>query len=378
MDFSEKIDALADQAGKIREHVQTEEATKTSLVMPFFQALGYNPFDPREVVPEYTADVGTKKGEKVDYAIMRDNAPIFLVEVKSCGCSLDQGKANQLLRYFNATPSAKVGILTDGIIYKFFSDLDQTNIMDQKPFMVFDFTSPDPTLTGELEKLTNERYDAETALTAAQHLKYTREIKRYFQTQYQTPEDEFVRFVTSKVYSGRITQATMDDFHPRVLQAFKGFISELIAERLHQVMDQENMPAAELQPPIDQAEPEPQPEPKSAIVTTEEEIEAYLIVKSILRESVEPARVVMRDQQSYCGVILDDNNRKPLCRLHFNTKQKYLGTFDTEKIETRHPIDSLNDIFNHAEALIATAKNYDQPASGVVETQPAGQGENTV
>ena len=363
MDFDEKIANLSEQAAKVREHIKTEEATKTSLVMPFFQALGYNPFDPLEVVPEFTADVGTKKGERVDYAIMQDNDPIFLVEVKTCCTLLDQGKANQLHRYFTATPSAKVAILTDGILYKFFSDLDQTNLMDKKPFMVFDFAAPDPALIPELEKLSKERYDAETALTAAQHLKYTREIKRYFQTQYQAPEDEFVRFVANKVYSSRITQGTLEEFRPRVMQAFKDLINDLISERLHQAMNQDSIPQFSPSATAIDQEAAPQPEDKPGIVTTEEETEGYLIVKSILRETLDPSRVAMRDQQSYCGILLDDNNRKPLCRLHFNTKQKYFGTIDPAKVETRHAIDSLNDIYNHADAIIATAKNYDQPSA---------------
>ncbi len=78
MDFIDRIRDLSTRIPKQLEHIQTEEATKNALIMPFISALGYNVFDPTEVVPEFTADVGIKKGEKVDYAIHLDGKPIML------------------------------------------------------------------------------------------------------------------------------------------------------------------------------------------------------------------------------------------------------------------------------------------------------------
>jgi len=137
MDLIDKINEMAARIPKQIEHISTEEATKNALVMPFINALGFNVFDPTEVVPEFTADVGTKKGEKVDYAIVRDGKPILLFEVKCTGTDLNNVHASQLYRYFSVT-EARFGILTDGVIYRFYSDLDAPNKMDEKPFFVFD------------------------------------------------------------------------------------------------------------------------------------------------------------------------------------------------------------------------------------------------
>ena len=94
------------------------------------------------------------------------------------------------------------------------------------------------------------------------------------------------------------------------------------------------------------------------IVTTEAEKEAFLIVKSIMRQVVDPSRVAMRDKKSYCGVLLDDNNRKPICRLYLETSNWYLGVFDSERNEEKIPIESLDDIFNYTEKLKELPESY--------------------
>lgn len=133
MDFLEQIKQFASRAENLTENLKTEEATKTSLVMPFFNLLGYDIFNPLEFVPEYICDVGTKKGEKVDYAIMQDGEPVIIIEVKSCDTNLNNKHINQLYRYFSVT-NAKFGVLTNGLIYKFYSDLEEPNKMDDNPF----------------------------------------------------------------------------------------------------------------------------------------------------------------------------------------------------------------------------------------------------
>ncbi len=137
MDLIDRLRDLASRLEKIVAQLQTEEATKNALVMPFINALGYNVFDPLEVVPEFTADVGTKKGEKVDYAIMQDGKPIILMEVKAANCNLDNAHCSQLYRYFSVT-DARFSVLTNGIHYRFFSDLESPNKMDARPFLEVD------------------------------------------------------------------------------------------------------------------------------------------------------------------------------------------------------------------------------------------------
>lgn len=352
MDFADKIIELQGRVISVKDHICNEEATKNSLVMPFLHALGYDIFDPRIVLPEYTADVATKKNEKVDYAIMKNGDPIMLIEVKSCGSTLDQGKAYQLHRYFQNTPSARVGILTDGISYEFYSDLDKPNIMDSRPFMVINLLAIDDSLIPELKKLTADIFDETLALGAAQSLKYTREIKKLIHQEFTTPSKGFVKHFAGQVYDGHMMASVIDSFTDRVRRAFQDFINDHINERLENAIHKVTYEEA--------VEPVSQDHDKPQIVTTEQEVEAFLTVKAILRQAVDISRVVMRDALSYCSVLLDDNNRKPICRIYMNTSNWYLGLFDENKTETKHKISGIDDIFQHADALKATTANYDK------------------
>ena len=132
MELNEKLYELSQRIEAIKDSVSTEEATKTSMIMPFFQLLGYDVFNPLEFVPEFTADVGIKKGEKVDYAIIIDDEPLILIECKACNKPLEK-HSSQLFRYFGTT-SAKFAILTNGLTYQFFTDLDDKNKMDLRPY----------------------------------------------------------------------------------------------------------------------------------------------------------------------------------------------------------------------------------------------------
>jgi len=176
-EFDDKVRELAARIPGQREHIRTEEACKSALVMPFINALGYNVFDPREVTPELVADVGTKKGEKVDYAILRDGKPIMLFECKPCGCDLDLAHASQLYRYFSVT-EARFGILTNGINYHFYSDLEAPNKMDAKPFLEINMLSLDDIAITELTRFSKAAFDVSSILATASELKYMKEIKR--------------------------------------------------------------------------------------------------------------------------------------------------------------------------------------------------------
>ena len=154
MDFIDQIRELGERALDLKEALETEEATKNALVMPFIRLLGYDVFDPREVVPEYTADIGTKKGEKVDYAIFKDGSPAILFECKASDVELSGSHASQLYRYFSAVQEVRFGVLTNGIVYRFFSDIEAENLMDDKPFFELDLLEIRESLVEELKKFT--------------------------------------------------------------------------------------------------------------------------------------------------------------------------------------------------------------------------------
>ena len=355
MDFIEKIQEIAQRIPKQIVHIQTEEATKNAFVMPFIQALGYNIFNPAEVIPEFTADVGTKKGEKVDYAIVKDGSIAVLIECKWCGQCLDGCHASQLYRYFSVT-DARFGILTNGIFYRFFSDIDETNKMDSKPFFEFDLQSFDDDKVAELKKFSKSAFNLDNILTTASELKYTGTIKKLFAEELSNPSPDFVRFFAAQVYSGRLTQPVMNQFTGIVKQALSQSLREKVNDRLKSALavdqdDKNTEIAAEIT--VDEG----QQKAGDVIETTPDEVEAFNIIKAIGREVVQVSRIIMRDKKRYCGILFDDNNRKPICRLHFNGQQKYLGLIK-EKEEDKVPINSVDDIFQYGDRIKETLKEY--------------------
>lgn len=364
MDFIDKIRELSARIPKQIELIQTEEAAKHALVMPFIGALGYNVFDPTEVTPELCADVGVKKAEKVDYAILKDNKPIILFECKGASIDLNKAHASQLYRYFSVT-DARFGVLTNGIVYWFYTDLEASNKMDSKPFFEFNMMDVREQDVEELKKFTKSAFDLDGIMTTASELKYTREIKRILTEQVQDPSDEFVRFFATQVYTGRMTQPVREQFTEMTRRAFRQFINDRIQERLKTALATETTQAAtEEQAPSTATEVANE----QKIVTTTEEWEGFYIVKSILRECVAPERIALRDQLTYCGILLDDNNRKPLVRLWFNNAQKYISLFDgAERKENKVPIAKLDDLYQLADRIKATAMLYTAVVNG---TQP--------
>jgi hypothetical protein len=198
MDLIDRIKDLANRAAQQIDHIETEEATKNAFIMPFISSLGYDVFNPMEVIPEFTADIGTKKGEKVDYAIKKDNNVIILIECKWCGADLHKEHASQLYRYFSAT-EARFAILTNGIEYEFYSDIDEPNKMDSKPFFSFNLSQFEEHQVGELKKFTKSSFCLEDIITSASTLKYTGAIKKILEDEMKTPSEAFVRFFASQI-----------------------------------------------------------------------------------------------------------------------------------------------------------------------------------
>ena len=364
MEFLESLNALAAKVRQQGSSIATEEATKNAFVMPFIKnVLGYDVFDPQEVVPEYVCDVGTKKGEKIDYAILKDGQIQMLIECKKIGESLNINHASQLFRYFHVT-TARISILTNGQVYKFFTDLDAPNKMDEKPFLELDLLDIDEHSVPELNKLTKSTFDVESIISAAGELKYIGQIKREIAAQFASPGDEFLRFFIARVYDGTITARVREQFQPLLKKAISQYTADLVNDRLKSAItgDGATMPIVISTPPspvsaVMPVEPTEGDEGDEVrVVTTEEEMEGYFIVKSIIRPVVESSRIGHRDTQSYFSILLDNNNRKPVCRLHFNREQKYLGILDQDKKETRHPIANLDEIYGLAEALVEATK----------------------
>jgi len=353
MDFKDQIKQLLERADKLRDNLHTEEATKNALIMPFLRTLGYDVFNPLEVMPEFTCDIGTKKGEKIDYAIFQDGQPTMLIECKHWKQDLTLHD-NQLLRYFHVS-NAKFGVLTNGIIYKFYTDLETPNKMDEKPFLevnLFDLRSNN---IEELKKFHKAYFDIENILSSASELKYTSELKNIISNEFSNPSADFVKLFTKQVYDGMITPKILEQFTSLVKRSISGLINDKISDRLKTALNTE---VVREDSNSNDSEVENESE-GSRVVTTQEELDGFNIVKAILYEVVDVERVVCRDTISYFGVLFDDNNRKPVCRLYFNSSTvKYIATFDENKNETKHKIESLNDIYKLSKELKSVVEFY--------------------
>ena len=353
MDLKDQLKLIADRT-KHKESIQTEEATKNAFVMPFLQSLGYDVFNPLEVVPEFIADIGIKKGEKIDYAIFKDGHPTILIECKDWRQNLNVHDG-QLLRYFHVS-KAKFGLLTNGIVYRFYSDLVAPNKMDEKPFLEFNITEIKDNQIEELKKFHKANFDAESIVNTASEMKYMNELKHLLHNELTEPSAEFVKYFAKQVYPSVVTAKVLDQFTELTKKSIQHYISDLITERLKTALSKED----EKNKVENEISAEQNLEDISKINTTEEELEAFLIVKTILRQKVPATRVTYRDAQSYFAIFLDDNNRKAICRLYLNGGKKYIGTLDENKKETKFEIATLDEIFNYSEILLKTTELYEK------------------
>lgn len=390
MAFSDALANIAKKIRDLRHTVETEEATKNAFIMPFISTvLGYDVFDPSEVVPEFTADVGVKKGEKVDYAIFKDGQVQILMECKKIGDPLDLRYASQLFRYFAVT-SARIAILTNGQHYHVYTDGDLPNRMDEKPFLMFDLLDIDRTLVPEIQKLSKESFDIESVVSAAEELKYIGGIRRIIASEVKEPSEEWVRFFVNRIYEGRTTQRIVDQFRPLVAKALTQYIGDQVNSRLKTALGDDapdpnrsteiaSVPARASQVPIGQAAIAEAPAGVSTdtdpdVVTTDEELEGFNIVRAIAVSEVAPERISYRDGKSYFAILLDNNNRKPIIRLNLNGKSvKFVTTFEQGKdVGVRRDIASIVDIYTVASEPIRQAIRRYEGVGGPIDGGQVG------
>lgn len=369
MDFKDQILQLAERIQKQKDSIATEEATKTAFIMPMIAALGYDVFNPFEVIPELDCDLIKKKGEKIDYAIMKDESPIILIECKHCKQNLNLHDT-QLQKYFVAS-KARFGVLTNGIEYRFYTDLEKINIMDEKPFLIVDMLELSDADIEQLKKFHKSYYNEEDVLSTANELKYTTEIKSILNNEFSSPTPEFIRFFARQAYtSGQITSKVIDMFTPLVKKSISSIINDIISDRLNTAIKNGEQTSDTLQMPDNTSintstenTEEQLPDgvvymdKESGVVTTQEELDAYNIVRSILRKSVDVARITYRDYKSYFVVNLDNSQWFWICRISIGARKKQIGIpLDNYKSCEWIQIDSIDDIFKYAGKLEESLK----------------------
>jgi hypothetical protein len=325
MDLIDQLKALSLRAEKTGGSLTNEEATKMALIAPFIQALGYEIFNPAEVMPEYRADLpGIKQGERVDYAVIINGKPQILIEAKPFGTDLRDAEMGQLSRYFHAT-EARIAILSNGSQFRFYSDLEKSNLMDSSPFAEVDLNDLANAPLEELKKLSKSLFDLDSLLTTAEALKLIRAVKSELKAELLNPSDWLVKEMATRCHSARnITEKVKEQVKPLVVEAIKQVISDRINERLGAALKAEQKQDNDAH----SLESGNADEIDNGIVTTEEELSGLLIIRAVCAEQIDPMRLLPKDTKSYFNVLLDGNTRKPVVRLRFDGNTKRVEFFD--------------------------------------------------
>lgn len=344
------IKLVGKRVAELSENITNEEQTKNAFIMPFFQALGYDIFNPLEFVPEFTADVGIKKGEKVDYAIILDGVPQILIECKSITENLTKHDS-QLFRYFGTTKS-KFGILTNGREYKFFTDLDEPNRMDTTPFLTVDITDIKENQFIEIIKFHKENFDIDNIVSSASELKYLNNLKTFLTENIVTPSDSFLRYLTSEIYEGRVTQNILTTFSPIIVKGFNQFITERVNEKLSAALN--TSVETKVTTEVIKTEAEDVESVEDEVITTPAELEVYTVVKMLAKDVITPDRVYYRDNRSYFNVLIDDNIKKWVLRYRSNSKKSTIEIRD----KGIFPVSTPLEVANYSKDIIEVIKSF--------------------
>lgn len=359
MELIDKFKALGMKSKKMAENLTNEEITKTALIMPFIQLLGYDVFDPSEVEPEFQAQAGVKKDQRVDYALCKDGNPIVLIEAKAYGASLDKDQLDQLKRYFPFVKTARVGILTDGNRYRFFTDLEVDNVMDDSPYFEVSLENINDDDLDKILLLAKDKYNDESTIKIAEQLKFTKQFKLILSKQYEQPEEDFVRFFAKKVWNGQINQNVKDKLTPLLKESFRQWTEEKINARLRKAIEGEEKQQEEQAESI--------AEPASATPEANDLDKLGLnIVKAILADVCDVSRIALRPSKSYCAVLLDDNNRKTLVRFYFqNPERLKIDLYGFMRVEPPFQISCVEDIYNYRDKIIEIFQRIEAGDTGL-------------
>ena len=365
MDLADHLSDIGHRAKNQIQHMETEESIKTSLVLPFIQALGYDVFNPLEVVPEFTADFGLKRGEKVDYALKAAGNVVMVMECKKAGMRLETQHAAQLYRYYSVS-EAKFGVLTDGLRYLFYTDLDAPNVMDERPFFEFNLLRFDGADVARLKQFSRDIFDSHNIRTDATEMRTLKAVKSELLAELDSPSSEFVRTIASRVQPNQnVTAAIREKFSELIKKVNQQILQEKAQELLSNASNPSNsvswVEAAQLEDGEGTEETNEADEVGAAviersIITTVEEKEAFRIIQAIASEVTDPENIFMRDSLSYCGILFTDNNRKTIARLRLDRRKKPTIAILLNGQETRYPVTKLTDILKVKEQLIQAIK----------------------
>lgn len=352
MGFTEDIAKLSEQIRKRVDQVVGEEATKMALIVPFLNTLGYDIYDPTEVLPEYVADFAIKKAgqfEKVDYALAINGTIVMIVEAKARGQKAE-AHDGQISRYFNGLITTKVAIVTNGTEYRFFTDLRDRNVMDREPFFSFNIFEYGSKEIENLKLFHRDNFDTAAIGRQAEEMVYVKGMTQLIGNLLRSPSEEFIRFLVGELgklapsykIEGRIRNKILDKFEPIVKKSIQSSLLELMTRSLSQEMSQavevsNNSSLSELEEETEiEEEQQEQALEELKVVTTAEELEAFEKIQAITETSTTyHLDVKPKDTVSYFGVNLGKTTWW-FVRLYLTPKKK--------SFITRLPIDEVKSL----------------------------------
>lgn len=355
MSFEDEIKNFCTNSIEKKKEIHSEETTKIALIYPFLKVMGYDIENPSEVKAEYVADVGTRKQEKVDIAVLIEKQVQIIIECKAVNVDLEQKHLDQLIRYYGVT-EATIAILTNGLIYKFYTDTKTRGKLDETPFLEINIENITKTQIEILKIFTKNNFNINKINDNIDQLKYKYDLKEVLLTELEYPSDDLTRVIAKKVYDKTLTQKKLKIFRKIIKQILKQILQEKLDQAFQNAIEDEIDDESILQ------------DNNNQVITTKEELEGYFIVQAIGSEIISPEKINIRDRKSYCTIIYDDNQNYPIIRLHFNNIDKLtIGLFNSKKkgksgrkLEEKYNIKEINEIYKYKEQILSTIRYYKQ------------------
>lgn len=307
--------------------------------MPFLVELGYNVFNPEEVIPEYTADIAKRNGEKVDYAIKINGKISIVIEAKDVNENLAK-HSKQLARYFVNT-EAKIAILTNGIEYWFYTDLEKDNIMDIDPFFKISLKEYTPEQETQLKDFTKENFDENRLYGNAEKLRIQKKLAAEIVKQFRDPDDEFTKAIINDIYLGVKTQAILSEYKEYIKAAYEEIMNKEMMKRIFPNQDV----SIDLESDVEEKK-------ERIIETTENEIAILNYIKAMLRneQSISVNDISGKDNSSYFNILLDNKVTKWIVRV-FDRKELKVIIINSEGEETFYLEDPIG-IFEYKKQIL--------------------------
>jgi len=322
--FIQRLKSHIEHVKKVGEHCTTEETTKQALILPLLDILGFNPYDPTKVLAEFAADFpGVKATERVDYALYCNGQPVMFIEAKPFVANLTN-HAPQLSRYFNSSLGVTIGAITNGREWRFFTDLINTNVMGEKPFLTIDFTKANPEDLTQLAEFKHDNFHAEKLRFFAEENQYIQQFKAVIKKSINEVDIDFVRYVAQQANIQRqLNTKFLESIQPFVKQAVQQAISDTVVKGL-------SSPTVITAQPVEQKIVESKAKEiieekpdfivnpdNEKIITTKDEQELLRIVNELLPG----VTLEGRDTESYYSVLFQGKTNRWLFRYDVNRKR---------------------------------------------------------